>query len=857
VAWYLGAAAQWNAEGIITVKTNMALGQLLAGAALLLLAPAGLSRTRRWAGNAAAVLVLLIGALTLSEHLFQINLGIDQLLATEAPGAAATTSPNRFGLYGSVSLTLLGVGLSGLALRRRRIAPYLGLAVCLINLLPAAGYVYGIDEFYNFPRTGIAWPTVLALICLGIGLVLARSDGGPVALLLGSDSGAILLRRLLPVMLLVPLVLGFLRVQGERRGLYDTATGTGLLVVALAGLFSIFLWPTAARLSQLAAEEAVAEQKLRESKALLETFVREAPVALAMFDRNMRYVQVSDRWLTDTGLPEGQRDILGKSHYEVFPNLPEHWKEPHRRGLAGESIKSGDDWIAADGQTHSIRWEIHPWGDSGTETGGIIISFEDVTERKRAEQRIAHLASFPELNPIPIFETDLEGKITYANPAAWQRFPDLGEAGTEHPLLKEWAAVVASLRSGNQRSMAREVEAGGAVFHQAIHSVPESGFVRAYLADITQRKQAEEALRASEERWATTLQSIGDAVISTCAQGRIIFMNEVAQKLTGWPLAEAKGKELSTVFNIVQEVTRKVPENPVSKVLRLGKVVGLGNHTLLIRRDGAEIPIEDSGAPIRSREDKIEGVVLVFHDVSEQRKTELALRNSERLATTGRLAASIAHEIHNPLDAIGNLLYLLQQNNKDETAREYISMALQESARVVQMTKQMLSFQREAAKPVQVKIGEVLDSVVALYQRKIDSAGIKLERKIYYEGEFLAQPGEIRQIFANLLGNAIEASNRGRIRLHVYPGRDWSSGRQGLRVVVADNGPGIPPEVRGKIFEPFFTTKGESGTGLGLWITSGIVHKYDGAIRLRTSTRAGRSGTCFSVFFPFPVTTSL
>jgi PAS domain S-box-containing protein len=1418
VAWFLGVAAQWSTEGVITVKTNMALGQLLAGVALLLLGPASVSRKRRWAGGAAAVLVLLIGALTLSEHLFHANLGIDQLLATEAPGAAATASPNRMSFPGSSSLALLGAGLLALALQWRRIVPYFGLAVCLINLLPAVGYLYGIDKFYDLPRAGIAWPTVVALISLGLGLVLARSDGGPTAMLLGNDLGSILLRRLLPAMLLIPLVLGLLRIQGERLGLYGSATGSGLLAISVAVLFSLLLWPTAGRLSRLATEEAAARQKLRESeqrwvttlasigdavmatdasgnitfmnevaealsewprqeaigrpvnevfrveneltgtamenpamtvlrlnrvvevanhaamigrrggripvddsaapirdaagimtgvvlvfrdvterrakereraealqreqaarqmaedtasrlrkiemvaetalahlplermlrrllhrvaealqtdmaailllnektqmlevraalgleeevigkmqiplgkgvagtiaqtgqlrivekladadvfnpvlsqkaaslmgaplvvegriigvlhvdsktprkftdaeaallqvvadrvaltidrkraeeallksKELLDRFVQEAPVSLAMFDRNMRYLQVSNRWLAETGLPETERNILGKTHYEVFPNLPDHWKEMHRRGLAGESVKAGDDWVAADGQTHSINWEIHPWGDSGTETGGIIISFEDVTERKQAEQRIAHLASFPELNVNPIFEADLEGRITYTNPAAQQRFPELMKNATDHPLLQEWTAVVAALGNGDELTLAREIEMDGAVFRQDIHSVPEGKFVRAYHVDITERKQMEEALRASEERWSTTLQSIGDAVISTCAQGKVVFMNDVAQKLTGWrlaeaqgkdldevfniiqevtrtkpespvskvlrlgrvvglanhtvlirrdgaetpiddsaapilgregkiegvvlvfhdvteqrqaeqalrshaellrlsfdavivwrleggieswnlgaerlygftekeafgsfthellatvhpkpwpeieaelrargswegelcdrtrdgrevvvsarkqlirgsdgiervletnrditerkqmeealraseerwattlqsigdavistnaagkitfmndvaqkltgwPLAEAAGKELRTIFNIVQEVTRRVPENPVSKVLRLGKVVGLANHTLLIQRDGNEIPIDDSGAPIRSRDDKIEGVVLVFHDVTEQRKTELALRNSERLATTGRLAASIAHEIHNPLDAIGNLLYLLQQNNKDETAREYIAMALQESARVVQMTKQMLSFQREAAKPVQVKIGEVLDSVVALYQRKIDSAGIKLENRIDYEGEFLAQPGEIRQIFANLLGNAIEASNRGRIRLHAYPGRDWSSGRRGLRVVVADNGPGIPPEVRGKIFEPFFTTKGESGTGLGLWITSGIVEKYEGAVRLRSTTRAGRSGTCFSVFFPFPVTTNL
>jgi signal transduction histidine kinase len=150
-------------------------------------------------------------------------------------------------------------------------------------------------------------------------------------------------------------------------------------------------------------------------------------------------------------------------------------------------------------------------------------------------------------------------------------------------------------------------------------------------------------------------------------------------------------------------------------------------------------------------------------------------------------------------------------------------------------------------------MGEVLDNVIALYERKIESAGIQVQKEVEFGGEFLGLPGEMRQVFANLIGNAIEAIGKnGKIRLHAYTGTDWRQGRRGVRVTVADNGPGIPTEIRAKIFDPFFTTKGEGGTGLGLWITSGIVKNNDGVLRLRTVTRAGRSGTCFSVFFPFP-----
>jgi signal transduction histidine kinase len=180
-------------------------------------------------------------------------------------------------------------------------------------------------------------------------------------------------------------------------------------------------------------------------------------------------------------------------------------------------------------------------------------------------------------------------------------------------------------------------------------------------------------------------------------------------------------------------------------------------------------------------------------------------------------------------------------------------MALQELQRVTQMTRQMLTFQRESAKPVPVKIQDVLDNVLALYERKLESAAIQVSKDIEFQEPILALPGELRQIFANLLGNAIEAldgSGHGKMRIHAYAAQDWRSGRSGLRVTFADNGKGIPDAVRQKIFEPFFTTKGEGGTGLGLWITSGIVSKYEGTMRMWSSTRAGRSGTCFSVFIP-------
>lgn len=241
-------------------------------------------------------------------------------------------------------------------------------------------------------------------------------------------------------------------------------------------------------------------------------------------------------------------------------------------------------------------------------------------------------------------------------------------------------------------------------------------------------------------------------------------------------------------------------------------------------------------------------------------QAEKALRNSEKLAATGRLAATIAHEINNPLEALTNLLYLIESDTSlSETGRRYVQAAEQEIKRTAHITKQMLAFHRQSATPVQVSLAEVLDGVLELYGAKIQQSGITVRKQYDCVTTIEGFPAELRQMFANLVRNAIEAVGpHGVIRLHVFASREWSnSGRSGVRVVVADNGVGISPENRRRLFEPFVTTKGERGTGLGLWVSSGIVQKHQGSIRVHTSTRSGRSGTSFSIFLPDASTLAL
>lgn len=382
-----------------------------------------------------------------------------------------------------------------------------------------------------------------------------------------------------------------------------------------------------------------------------------------------------------------------------------------------------------------------------------------------------------------------------------------------------------------------------------------------YEKHLRAEEEKSRLLAESRERFQITLNSLGDAVIATGADGRVRYINPAAQQLTGWEnYMEARGRQLPEVARLIDERTRENLTDPVDIVRRAEKVVGLSNHVILISRSGQEYPIDMNGAPILNHKGELTGVVLVFRDVTQHRLTEQTLRASDRLTQAGRMAATIAHEIRNPLDTVSNLLFLLRHESypKPET-KQYLDLASEELARITQITGQLLTFHREAQSPVQVDLVKVLESVLTLYSPQIGMAGIRVTKRFETHRAVRGFPGELRQVFANLVANAIHSmGNGGHLLLHVYESSLASdSARKGVRVTVLDNGTGIPADVRKNLFAPFYTTKGEGGTGLGLWVTRGIVEKHEGTIHFISSSRIGASGTAFSVFLPFQQATGM
>ncbi len=373
------------------------------------------------------------------------------------------------------------------------------------------------------------------------------------------------------------------------------------------------------------------------------------------------------------------------------------------------------------------------------------------------------------------------------------------------------------------------------------------------IREMGRRERDAAALRQSEEWFRVTLSSIGDGVIATNDQGLISFLNPVAERLTGTSLAHARGRRTGDIFHILSEDTNKPVENPVEKVLARGSAVGCGNRTVLRRPDGHFLPIEDSASPITDDSSKLIGVVLVFRDVSPARSFQEALRRTEKLAAAARLSATVAHEINNPLEAIGNLIFLARTNlDAPDMAGEQLQLAEQELARISHITQQTLGFFRESTAPSSVHLPSLIKSVLKLYSNKLQIKQIKIEAAFEECPPITVFAGEIQQLVSNIVSNAIDALPiNGTLKIEASPVKTVDG--ESIRLKISDDGPGIAPGNLNRIFEPFFTTKRDVGTGLGLWVCKEIAERHGGSVHAHSDTENGSKGAVFTVLLPYQI----
>ena len=400
------------------------------------------------------------------------------------------------------------------------------------------------------------------------------------------------------------------------------------------------------------------------------------------------------------------------------------------------------------------------------------------------------------------------------------------------------ATAVESMRAGAQDYVAKQ---------NLARLVPA---VERELKEAAARRKsaaAELALIAAEDRFRRLVTAMPLGLLIVDTSGHITYANGAAERLLG---LTDENRETCTLASLCpalgsyrQILNAPVPPEPFEShcVTAAGQAVDVLLGMAVLNPDA---------------EPEQRQLAAFLADLRLQKKSEEMLRRTEKLAVAGRLAASIAHEINNPLEAVTNLLYLIGHTELADDARGYLSMAQTELNRVAQITVQTLRFHRRSTRPGPVEMPELLGSVLALYDSRLRHLSAEVRTRYRTVPKVIVHDGEIRQVMANLVGNAIDALPfAGRLELRVAPGVHPVHGGRGVMVTVADNGSGMSPEVRARIFEPFFSTKGQTGTGLGLWVSQEIIEKHRGALRV-TSRRAspGRSpGTVFRLFLPLSV----
>jgi PAS domain S-box-containing protein len=370
-----------------------------------------------------------------------------------------------------------------------------------------------------------------------------------------------------------------------------------------------------------------------------------------------------------------------------------------------------------------------------------------------------------------------------------------------------------------------------------------------------QRTVASEQLRYRDDVLQIALNASGMGLWAWDLEKEVVYRSDEVYRIVGCVPGEF-GTEPNAWLDFVLPEDVPALDEAFAKVRAEGAEYHM--HYRVRRRDGSIRWIESQGRVQRNADGKVVRVTGVMADVTQRRQADEGMLRAEKLAVAGRLAASVAHEINNPLEAVANMLYLITISESAEQARIQASSALDELMRVSLVAQSTLKFHRETGSPRITLLSEVLESVLTMFRGKLQTMGIAVKVDAERELPIVCMPSETQQIFANFIANSIEAMQmNGRIAIRLRPSRDWRyADVRGMRVTICDNGVGIDRASLSHIFEPFFTTKPETGTGLGLWVVAELVQRHRGSVHLRSSQKVGASGTVFSIFLPEGATDS-
>jgi PAS domain S-box-containing protein len=567
-------------------------------------------------------------------------------------------------------------------------------------------------------------------------------------------------------------------------------------------------------------------------------------------------------------------EALGQPIQRVFRIVNEKSGEP-AKDIVAQVLRDGRTAALANhtalvtkaGHQIPIEDSAAPIRDTNDNIVGVVLVFHDVTERRRAEEALRQserrFRTMADAIPQLGWMANPDGWIYWYN-RRWYEYTgttpeqmegwgwqSVHDPQTLPNVLQRWKASIAT---GEPFDMVFPLRGADGAFRPFLTRVSpvkdEQGRVLQWFGtntDLSEQKAAEDALRAERDFSTAILETTAALIVVVDREGYITRVNRACEATTGYAIAELWGR-LFWEFLAPEDI---LSARQTWDALCAGELPSeLESHW--VAKDGSRRLISWSSTALVSADGTIQYIIGTGVDITDHRNAEQALSRSEKLASLGRMAATIAHEINNPLAAVMNSLYIARTSDGlPHPARYYLDVADAELQRVAHITRQALGFYRESAAPDAVSLNEILDSTIDLLKAKIVAKRANIEKQCDGECQVMGVAGELRQVISNLLSNSLDAiADQGTIKLRVSTFLPTIHGSRRVRVTVADNGAGIDPAVRPRIFEPLFTTKESVGTGLGLWVSKQIIQRYGGSIRLHSSTMGGRRGTTFSVFLP-------
>ncbi len=606
-----------------------------------------------------------------------------------------------------------------------------------------------------------------------------------------------------------------------------------------------------------------AESLLQETTERSRLLMQYAPAALAMLDRDLRYLAVSQRWITDYRLED--QILIGRSHYEVFPEIPERWKVVHQRGLAGEVIRCEEDcFVRQDGAEQWLQWEVRPWYTIEGTVGGLVFFTEDITKRKQDEAALhesqRQLSTL--IGNLPGFVYRCQNNRNWTFEYLSEGVSDLTGYSVSEYLVERSISYGDNTHPGDRERVWQEIQAAVAqrrpyettyrILTRAgeVKSVWERGegiyamdgglsYLEGFVTDITERKRAEHLLRQSEERYRRLI-AISPYAIFVNRGDRILFANDQAIKLFGAVKAEEiLGKSPLDLFHpdyhrVIQERIHELVEGRPQVPMFEEKVLTLG---------GKPVDVEVSAA--RFVDEEGPAILVMLRDIGERKRLQEQLRKTERIAELGTVASGMAHEIGTPMNVILGRAEYLMDRVTDESIKKGLQTIVTQVERITRVMNQLLSFaRRKTPERGALDLKQVVEDSLEMFHERLVRSRIQVELSLADPCPMvLADADQMSQVMINLVMNAVHAMPEGgtlRVTLAPEP--------QMVRLTVADTGHGIPREVIKKIFDPFFTTKEfGKGTGLGLTVVKGIIEEHQGSIAVESQEGAG---TTFTILLP-------